>query len=298
MAGLQFRIQYPDGRLEQLAVDSDSVLIGSGSHCEIRLPPEQAAVEHVLITFLGGSVYAQARYMNPPPTINGAPFTQAPILPESVLSVGQVQIAIAIIEIAENQQVIQKKQQKTSPLTLVLSSLIFPAAIFLLMQEEGKYGIGQVPESPSLWPDPPATCPQQARDLAYSLALEKKVHAEGKRERCPFHARDCVDAVPAFDLSAVCFKAANEEEMHKEVTSAATTMRARVNEMYRGHQMRLEHTITVGDLLTAQKQIKTLLTMLDGQQGPYVAWLSNHDRKLALRLGAQEKKKKKKKASF
>ena len=289
MAGLQFRIQYPDGRLEQLAVDSDSVLIGSGSHCEIRLPPEQAAVEHVLITFLGGTVYAQARYMNPPPTINGAPFTQAPILQESVLAVGQVQMAISVIEVADNQRVVQKKPQKTSPLTLVIACLLVPISIIMLMAGEGKYAIGQVPEAPQLWPDPPNSCPQQARDLAFALAVEKKVHGEGKRERCPFYVQDCVQAVPEFELSAACFKAANEEELHKELVQTASTMRERVNETYRGHQMRLEHTITVGDLETAQQQIKVLLKMLEGQQGPYVGWLSNHDRRIALRLGAMKK---------
>jgi hypothetical protein len=52
--------------------------------------------------------------------------------------------------------------------------------------------------------------------------------------------------------------------------------------------MRLEHTITIGDLVTAQKQVKVLLMMLDGKQGPYVTWLSNHDRKLALRVASMK----------
>src|ERR1043165_3460164 len=136
MSSLQFRIQYPNGRGEQLIVDSDQVLIGSGAYCEIRLPPEHAAVEHVLITFLGGAVYAQARWMNTPPTINGSPVTQAPILPESILTIGHVQIAIAVVESADSPNVIQKKDQKTSPTTLVLAAIIFPAAIFLLMDDD------------------------------------------------------------------------------------------------------------------------------------------------------------------
>jgi hypothetical protein len=288
VAGLQFQIQYPEGRLEQLVVDSDSVLIGSGSHCEIRLPPEQAAVEHVLITFSGGQVYAQARHMNPPPTINGAPFTQAPILPESVLTVGRVQMAIAVVQVADDPNVIKKKEQKTSPVTMVMCALLLPVALLLLIQEDESYGIGEVPEPPSLWGDPPTTCPQTARDLAFNVALEKKVHAEAKRERCPFHAPDCVGAVPAFEQSSVCFKAAGEDELAKEVTRSAVAMRERVNQLYRGHQMRLEHTITIGDLVTAQKQVKVLLMMLDGKQGPYVTWLSNHDRKLALRVASMK----------
>ena len=79
MSGLEFRIRHPDGRQEQLVVDSDRVLIGSGAHCEIRLPASEAAVEHVLVTFLGGGVFATARALSPAPTINGSPFTQAPL---------------------------------------------------------------------------------------------------------------------------------------------------------------------------------------------------------------------------
>jgi hypothetical protein len=42
-------ISYPNGRREELTVDSESALIGSGAHCEVRLPAEHAAVEHLFI---------------------------------------------------------------------------------------------------------------------------------------------------------------------------------------------------------------------------------------------------------
>lgn len=292
MSGLGFRIQHPDGRFEQLTVDSDTVLIGSGAHCEIRLPPEHAAVEHVLIRYYGGAVYAEARHHNPPPLINGSPFTQTPILPQSILVVGQVQMAVAIVEIADNPNVLRKKDQKTNPIVLILAAVIFPICIFLLMEDDGKYGVGDVPEPPTLWSEPTSECPQAARDLASNVARTKKVEAEAKRERCPFYVQDCVTAVPTFEVASACFKAAGEDEAAKEMTTSAVVMRERVNEEYRGHQMRLEHTIMVGDLITAQKQVKVLLAMLDGQQGPYVTWLSNHDRRLALKLGKLKKDKK------
>ena len=49
--------------------------------------------------------------------------------------------------------------------------------------------------------------------------------------------------------------------------------------------MRLEHAVDVRDLRTAQKEVKVLLAMLSGQTGPYVVWLSNLDRRLAIKLG-------------
>ena len=43
--------------------------------------------------------------------------------------------------------------------------------------------------------------------------------------------------------------------------------------------------ILVRDLRTAQKEVKVLLAMLQGQSAPYVVWLSNLDRRLSIKLG-------------
>ena len=64
--------------------------------------------------------------------------------------------------------------------------------------------------------------------------------------------------------------------------------RGRLAEDYRARQMRLEHALAVKDLATAQKEVKKLLGMLSGQQHAYVTWLSNLDRRIALKLGKAE----------
>lgn len=285
MNGLSFRILYPDGKTEELVVEADSVLVGSGAHCEIRLPAEHAAVEHVLIQHTGGAIYVHARTMSPPPFLNGSPFTQAPLLQGSVLALGQVQMTVAIAGGDATGAVVQKKQKKTNPLLLIAAAVVFPAAALSLLDDDGKYDVGDVPDAPALWAESPAACSQSAKDLAVNLARDKKVAAEGKRERCPFYIPDCVQSVPTFEIASACFKTAGDDEMSREMTSDATALRTRLNEEYRGHQMRLEHSIQVGDLRSAQKQVKILLAMLDGKSGPYVTWLSNHDRRLALILG-------------
>ena len=54
MKALRFLVRYPDGRGEELTIEADRVLIGSGAHCEIRLPVDQAAMEHVLVRASSG----------------------------------------------------------------------------------------------------------------------------------------------------------------------------------------------------------------------------------------------------
>jgi hypothetical protein len=288
VSGLEFRIRHPDGRQEQLVVDSDRVLVGSGAHCEIRLPATEAAVEHVLVTFLGGGVFATARELNPSPTINGSPFTQAPLLAESVLGVGRVQILVGVVDVAENANVIKKKTEKTSPMTYVLAAVAVPLSLYIILDEppsDGTSAKDRPKEVPALWSAPATICPQKASDQALGFARDKRIIAEGKRERSPFHVQDGVLAVPLFQTSAACFRAGGDGASAREMDAAADKLKRSLEEDYRAHQMRLEHAVDVKDLRTAQKEVKVLLAMLSGQTGPYVTWLSNLDRRLAIKLG-------------
>ena len=288
MSGLEFRIRHPDGRQEQLVVDSDRVLIGSGAHCEIRLPAAEAAVEHVLVTFLGGGVFATARALSPAPTINGSPFTQAPLLAESMLGVGQVQLFVGVVDIAENANVIKKKTERTSPMTYVLAAVAVPLSLYIILDDppsDGTSAKDRPKEVPALWASAAPACPQKASDQALGFARDKKIIAEGKRERSPFHVQDGVLAVPLFKTAAACFRQGGDGGAARDMDGAADRLRRSLEEDYRAHQMRLEHAVDVRDLRTAQKEVKVLLAMLSGQTGPYVVWLSNLDRRLALKLG-------------
>ena len=42
---IRFRIRHPAGRVDELVTESVRILIGTGSHCEIRLPVGTARVE-------------------------------------------------------------------------------------------------------------------------------------------------------------------------------------------------------------------------------------------------------------
>ena len=85
MRVLKFQTRYPTGQVEQLSIESERVLIGSGAHCEIRLPLDQARVEHVLLEAHPQGVFVRALSFEPPPTINNVPFTQAPLPAGAVL---------------------------------------------------------------------------------------------------------------------------------------------------------------------------------------------------------------------
>jgi hypothetical protein len=283
--GLRVAVRYPDGRSETLMVDSDRVLVGSGAHCEIRLPPEYAQGEHIELALSGESVHATARALEPLPTINGSGFLQTPVAPDAVLGVGQAQLWVTPAVIEENPNVIRKKAQPTSPLAYLGALLMIPLAGYILFYDEAPDTQPAAPtEVPALWSAPITQCPVAPTE-ALAFALEKKVVAEGKRERRPFHVQDGVAAVPLFETAGACLRVANDPRA-QDATDAAKQLRAKIEEDYRAHQVRLEHALSVSDFATAQKEVAVLRALTEGRSGPYVVWLSNLDRRLQLKLGA------------
>lgn len=295
LTALQFNIQQPETSPAQLLVDSDKVLIGSGAHCEIRLPGDQAANEHVQITFMGGFVYAEAKAMQPAPTIDGAPFSEAPLKPNSILRIGASEITISVVEVAEQAAATQQKKEGTSPVIMVAGGVMVAITLFVFLDKKEPDLVGTRPEAvPQLWQGE-AECSIQAKDQAYGQGQKSQVLAEGRRERSPFDVQDGVAAVPLFQEAAACYKLAGKGAEAEEMAAAASELKSKVEEDYRARQMRLEHALEIKDLKVAQSEVKKLLGMLHGQTGEYVVWLSNLERRLKLEMSNSDDDKHKEK---
>jgi len=293
LTGLEFSVAQGQGTVpDKIVVDSDRVLIGSGPHCEIRLPPDQAEAEHVLITFMAGAVYAQARGAQPAPLLNGAPFTEVQVEQGSRLQIGPAEITVSIVEIAEQAQAgAEKKKDQVNPLTYVLAAIAVPISLFILFDDSDQGAIEPTPaEIPALWPEEPQKCTHSEREQALAVARDKKVIALGRRERSPFDVRDGVLAVPLFEMAADCYRVAGDKGRADDMAAAGDRLKKQMDESYRAHQMRLEHALDVKNLRVAWRETHVLLRMLEGKTGPYVVWLSNLDRQLKLKLGEIGKK--------
>ena len=282
---LKFRIRYQDGRTEELAVEGDRVLIGSGAHCEIRLPVDQAALEHVSIQTGAGGLTADALTFQPTPTINGVPFSKTQLLPDAILGIGQCQIRAVIAQQTDGAAVIQTKKQKTSPATLLLAAVAIPISLYVLMSDDTTTATGPAPKDvPELWGDAVKTCPQ-AGAQALVIAQEKRGLGDTKRERRPFFVQDGVAAVPLYETAAACFAAGGDAAASKDASDAASTLRKQVAEDYRTHRVRLEHAMSVSDWGTAHREASVLLAFTEGKQCDYVTWLANLERQLQLKYG-------------
>ena len=124
MSQLVFRLRSPDGRVETLTIEADRAMIGSGAHCEIRLPPEHAATEHLFVQATGAGVYAAARSFDPPPTAGGVAFMQGPVLPDVPIVLGRVEVFVAWQETVGGAAPWMKEKASKSQITAPAASLI------------------------------------------------------------------------------------------------------------------------------------------------------------------------------
>jgi hypothetical protein len=288
MRVLRFQTRLPTGQVEQLSIESERVLIGSGAHCEIRLPLAEARVEHVLVELGPAGIFAQALSFEPPPTINNVPFTQAPLPPGAVLGISGTQIYVEVAEGNQGQPGIASAEKKKSPVMLIALLIMIPAGGYLFLtddntgaQEEAK------PTPPELWGPPVAQCPHM-RDQreAISFGRERMGAADAKRERRPFHVQDGIQAVPIYETAAACFRAGNDPASANLAADSAKYLRSEMTDDFRMRRVRLDHDLSVEDYVSAQKEVRVLLQFVEGKQGDYVTWLSNLERKLKLKIGS------------
>lgn len=282
--GLRFTVRQADGRVERLMVDAESALVGSGAHCEIRIGG--AAHEQLVVTMSGEGVHVDVRALEPMPLLDGQPFRQANVRPESLLAIGAVQLMVDVHDLDGERNVVTAKGEAFSPLTWVALALAVPLAAYVLFGDELRARREVVPEgAPDLFEAPVASCRQSAADEALAAAFDALVLARGKRERSPFAVQDGVAAVPLFERAGVCFAQGGQGALAAESSAAAKELRARLADDYRVHRVRLEHAVDLGDDKAALREVRVLRSLTEGKGGAYVEWLGNLERKLTMKLG-------------
>ncbi|HET7538720.1 MAG TPA: hypothetical protein VFK05_02575 [Polyangiaceae bacterium] len=280
MSVLRFDITLPDGSKESLQTDAERVLIGRGAHCDIRLPEGSSAVEHVAIEITGTTARLLARAFTPPPTLNGVAFTELTIGGEAQLGIGPVAIHLSRVGAATDKLAL--KQPRSSVAVRVVGGfalLILTAMLYFRATRASEAAPTSVPE---LWSDVPATCPMSTAAQARAFAIEKRIVADGKRERHPFYASDGVEAVGLYQTATACFERAGDTSNAEELTLLWQQLRADVNDDFRVRRLRLERALRAHEDEVAIRELTMLRTLTMGKQGPYIDWLNRLARKFSM----------------
>jgi hypothetical protein len=282
---VRFEIRYGDGRKEIAQVEGLRMLIGHGAHCDIRLPLDQAANEHVAVEVVGESVRVETLAYDPPATVNGMPFTNIPLVPDVPLKLGSTRIFIALAgaEFEGAATVQKKKAEETSPFMKVVGIGVLAAGAYMLLTDTDQ-PLPQAPaQLPELFAAAPTSCPQTSSESARSLAEEKFDIAEGKRERSPFAPKEGVQAVGLYELAVVCFRQGRDFARADDAETVAKQLRDAIALDFRARRVRLEHLMAVEDYQLAKNDVTVLTALTAGKQSTWVDWLARARQTIAQR---------------
>jgi hypothetical protein len=289
---LRFTVRHPSGRVERVGVDSERARVGSGAHCEIRLPPEHCPVEQLFVESRSGGVFAEARSMNPPALVNGLAFTQGRLLPESVVHIGPLELQVEGGQATNQPSTSKRKKSTTSPATYVAAAIGFPLGTYLLMTVGPKEGLlSRPPDPPPLWTTGgKAACPQSSPEVALAVANEELARADTKQERSPFAAKDGVASVAHYERAAACFELASAANDARSARAQAEHMRASMSQQFHIHRVRLERSLATKNYEAARTEVRILLTFLERRSGDYTNWLAALDRHIGLKFAGKKKR--------
>jgi hypothetical protein len=289
---LNFVVNRADGTSYALSVDAARAVIGSGAHCEIRLPPEQCPVEQLLVEAKQGSVFAEARSMHPPALLNGVPFTAGRILPESAIQIGGTELRVTLGEaFAIGAPKKSASSQKTNPLILVLGVVALPLGAYsVLASPPGEANATTQLEPPALFGQKAeSTCPQNGASEALAVAEDERGLADSKRERSPFRTEEGVAAVGHYERASACFRSAGNAASANETKLDADNLKRIIERDFHVHGVRLERALATKQYDRARTEIQVLLGFVSGHPGEYANWLSTLDRRIQLKYSSKTK---------
>jgi hypothetical protein len=288
MGTIEFDVRHPNGKRETISIEGERALVGSGSHCDVRLPMEDAAYEHALIETFGasastaGDLRARALAAEPPVTIDEVPLTLAPLPPGAVLGIGRVKLLVTRVgEFGPSQGARVGSGTGGNPLAALALLAVFGTAGYLLLLEDEERIAPPPAEAPALFASAPQSCPPGDATRALGLAEEHLAQAEGKRERLPFALESGVSAVAFYETAAACFRRAGAEARAVDADEAAAGLERDLTDELRTRALRLSQMLKVQDYELARTDVTVLRALTNGKRGKYVDWLSTVSKQLA-----------------
>lgn len=282
---LGFVVKQPGKNDELIQIHASKVTVGSGAHCDIRLPLEAASWEQFVVTQEGDGIVGRAISKDRPTVFDDSREREVALAEGSIVTVDTIQIVLQSVSVADD----AARKRKPTPmrkLALVMSIGIVFAGLFVLKTATARNAVAQ-PPVPSPLRAPITECFE--RDDAHALAEQKLELARSKRQRFQFYAHDGVDAVALFETAAACMTASGDKAGADQATKQAAEMRRIIEDDFRASRVRLDRALVREDARTALAQVKFERELLYGREDceDYIAWLAVLQSKLEAMISSE-----------
>jgi hypothetical protein len=277
------------GKTSRYEVHTDAVLVGSGSHCDVRLLPEDAAAEQLRVELRGEEVYAQSLATEYDCRVDGIAFRAGALRPDARVQLGQVSIQAQLTQSHAGKQ--RGSSDGSSPaLRIVLFGAILVNLYWVVQQKPAVSLLDTTIDHPELFGPAVHECANRADGQMAPYARRLVREANLQSERTPFYPRDGVTAVLRYEEAAVCLTRDSLIEEAQAAESAAAVLRQTLSDQFHVRHVRLERFLSIKKYDAAQREVRILQDFLDQRQGPYARWLAAVQRELNTRFASAKGK--------
>jgi hypothetical protein len=279
------------GKIASYEIHGARVLVGSGSHCDVRLYPEDAAPEQLVISCQNGELSLQLLAAAMSGKLDGRPLPQlAALPPSSVLQLGGSELQ-ARTTIRQARNAGARKDEGWPPALRALGiGLILVGGYFALQDPPAPSALDRSLEQPPLFAAPVRDCPPRGDDSADFHAGRLIRDANLKSERAPYFPRDGVAAVTLYEQAAACFERLGIPVEAKAAEASAERLRHTLSDEFHVRHVRLERLLNVKKYDAAQRELQVLQDFVARSDGPYAQWLAAVQREINARFAHAPKK--------
>jgi hypothetical protein len=273
MASIKFEIRHRSGEQESALIEAERVLVGSAAYCDLRLPMEAAAPEHVLISASAGRLCVEARSAEPLVLVDGTPLPLGHSLEGSVVAIGRTRLAVSLDGSLELARASAARRGGRDLATATALLLLLGSAAWLTL----------APVEDAIAPPPDATlelfsklqpsCPQQGGREALAFADEQLALAGSRQERLPFVVHEGIAAFDLYETAAACFRVGGDPGRAALAEQAAELLESTLTDEFRSRRLRLSHVLELEDYELARVDLAVLAALTRGKKGEYVQWL-------------------------
>lgn len=283
---------HKNGKQELHEVQADRALVGSGAHCDVRLPPDQAAVEQLLIEARDEEIFVKVCAFEPPCRLNGAPFLEARLSPDSVIELGKLALRVRLGELKQANKPAKKVVSQSHPAVQALGLIGVAAGLYFVLDTppEEESALTRAATPPALFGEAGPDCPHGDPAAARSQAMQDHMDAENKRERSPFYARDGLLAVPLYERAAACYERAGLSELARETRSAAGNLKRRMADELHVRHVRIERFIAQEKFEPLRRELRLASEFVQDRSHPYAHWLAAVARETEVRTKTEAEK--------
>jgi hypothetical protein len=276
------------GKSARYEVHGGVALIGSGSHCDVRLLPEDAGTEQLRIELRDGEIYAESLALDHDCRHDGMPFSHGALAPETKLKLGSAALSVQLTSNRDRKQ--SGKSEGWPPAVRLVGFGAIAVGLYVTLQTKPPISLfDQAVEHPALFGVPVKECAARGdREVdAHTSRLLREANLQS--ERAPFYPRDGVSAVVRYEEAAACLTQVGRAREAKSVTQTANTLRTSLSDQFHVRHVRLERFLSVKKYDAAQREVRVLQDFLNRREGPYAQWLAAVQRELNTRFASTKK---------